>query len=169
MKRNLFITGVVVAAISVTAFAANAKEQGGKMRGPQEPRITFEELDLDGDGFVTEDDLAAHAAARFAASDSNGDGVLSADELEAATLKRMQDRAAGKAGKMIERRDSNGDGVLSPDEMAPRKDRSAKMFERADTDGDGKISKTEFEAARDKMREHRKGMRKGPKSGSDEG
>ena len=70
---------------------------------------------------------------------------------------------------MIERRDSNGDGVLSPDEMAPRKDRSAKMFERADTDGDGKISKTEFEAARDKIREHRKGMRKGPKSGSDEG
>lgn len=169
MKRNLFITGVVVAAISVTALAANAREQGGKMRGPQEPRITFEELDLNGDGFVTEDDMAAHAAARFEAADSNGDGVLSTDELEAAALKRMQERAAGQAGKMIERRDANGDGVLSPDEMAPRKDRGARMFERADADGDGKISKAEFDAAREKMHERRKGMRKGHGKDSDKG
>lgn len=169
MKRKIFITGVVVAAISVTALAANAREQGGKMRGPQEARITFEELDLNGDGFLTQEDMAARSAARFEEADSNGDGVLSAEELGAATLKRMQEKAATRASRMIEQRDANGDGVLSPDEMTPRKDRGARMFERADSDGDGKISKAEFDAAREKMHERRKGMRKGHGKNSDKG
>ncbi|PSL19659.1 EF-hand domain-containing protein [Shimia abyssi] len=164
MKRTTFITGIVVAALSVTAVAASAKGQGGKHRGMQ---INFEELDTNGDGFVTQAEMDAHAAARFAKMDTNGDGALSADELEAAVAERAQERAKKGAARMIEHRDANGDGVLSQDEMKPKAERSAKMFDRLDSDGDGQISKEEFEAAREKMRHGHKGKKRDGDRGGD--
>ncbi|MEP2534152.1 EF-hand domain-containing protein [Shimia sp.] len=160
MKRTYFITGIIVAALSVTAVAASAKGSGGKMRGHHGPQINFEEVDTNGDGFLSQDELTAHAQARFDKVDTNGDGSLSAEELQASMEQRMKDRAQKGSEKMLERRDANGDGVLSPEEMQPKGDRTAKMFDRLDTDGDGKISKEEFEAAREKMRDGRKGKKR---------
>ena len=159
MKRTYLITGIVVTALSVTAVAASANGFDGKKRG-HGPRINFEEVDTNGDGFLSQAELEAHGAARFATADTNGDGVLSADELQAAMEARAADRAKRGSEKMIERMDANGDGVLSQDEMKPRGDRTARMFERLDKDGDGQISKEEFEAAREKMRDGRKGKKR---------
>lgn len=114
------------------------------------PRHSFEDLDANGDGQLTQAELDGHMQARFAQADTNGDGRLSKDELQA----RGSSRASKRADKMIERLDANGDGGLSLEEM--RQGRGGAMFERADADGDGAISKAEFDEARANAKGHHK-------------
>lgn len=150
MKRAVLISGVTALALALGAGVASAKGFGGK-GGHHGPRMNFEQVDANGDGMITKEELAAHAQARFTETDTNGDGNLSAEELAAASERAKEERVQ----KMIERRDTNNDGVLSFDEMKPSEDRTAKMFERLDTDGDGSISQAEL----DEMKDKRKGKR----------
>lgn len=150
MKSSYFIGGVIVAALSVTAMSASAKGngEGRKMRGPQ---VTFEQLDTNGDGFVTAEEMQAHAESRFMALDTDGDGAVSLEEMKAKFAQGQGDKKKGERGakkmeKMFSKMDANGDGKLTADEMKPKGDRHTKMIERLDTDKDGKISKAEFDA-----------------------
>ena len=61
------------------ATEAEARRGGGKGMN-----VSFEEIDKNGDGFVTQAEVDAHRLARFAAMDTNGDGALSVEELVAA-------------------------------------------------------------------------------------
>lgn len=143
MKRAVFICGVTLSAIAVTAVAAfaAADRRGG-------PHMPFEQIDADGDGKITQSELQGVAAARFADADGDGDGFLTQDELANAGQKGVQRRTE----KMIEHMDTDGDGKIALAEMKPRRD-PAWMFDRIDADGDGAISKAEFDAAH----ENRKG------------
>ena len=114
--------------------------------------MSFEEIDADGNGEITQAEMDAMKAARFAKVDANGDGALSIEELTA----QGAQKAATRAEKMLERRDANGDGVLSADEMS-KPERSGKMFDRFDADGSGAISKEEFEEASNQMHQRGKG------------
>ncbi|WP_294225990.1 EF-hand domain-containing protein [uncultured Shimia sp.] len=146
MKSTMMISAVVIAALGVTAVAASAKE-GGKMRHMRGQMPSFEQLDTNGDGFITVEEMAAKAAERFAGIDVDGDGVITKEELTAFAESKGNDRMVKKLDHMMSRMDANGDGQLSVDEMKPKGDRTAKMLEKFDTDGDGKISKAEFDAA----------------------
>ncbi|MBY6137001.1 EF-hand domain-containing protein [Nocardioides marinus] len=138
MKHNTFIAAIVAVACATASGVALAK--GGPHHGP---KMSFEELDADGSGEVTQAELQAHKQARFASADANGDGLLSLDELQA----QASAKAAERAARMLERFDKNGDGSLSEGEMPKPRD-GARMFERMDRDGSGGISKQEFEEAR---------------------
>lgn len=142
MSFGLVRTGALVVAIAagfaVTGVAA--QEQGQQREG----RMTFEVLDLDGDGMITEAELAAAGEARFTELDLDGDGALSAEELAARAEARMAERIAA----MIDRVDENGDGLIQPGEMAGRGPDPARFLERFDTDGDGAVSVEEFDTAR---------------------
>ena len=156
MKRQIWIAAVM----SGFVMAAGAASADQHREAP-----AFEDLDLNGDGSLSLEELQAQGEARFATADTNGDGALSLDELVAAAEARASDRAAA----MIERHDENGDGVLQIDEMPrPRADRAERMFDRVDADEDGVISAEEFEAARERMGEHRdgRGHGKGPRGRS---
>lgn len=155
MKRAVLISGVTAIALALTAVSASAKGFGGRDGGP---RMSFEQLDANGDGVLTQDELQAQGAARFAAVDANGDGLLSAEEIAAQADRDISDRVA----KMIEKRDANGDGLLSQEEMQPNEDRAARFFERMDENGDGGISQEEFEAKK------KHGKRKGGRDGGEE-
>ena len=157
MKRAVLISGVTAIALAVTAISASAKP-GGEGRGDRGPRVTFEQLDANGDGVVTLEEMQAQGQARFAETDTNGDGLLSAEEIAAKAERDITDRVT----RMIERRDTNGDGLLSQEEMQPNGDRSARVFERLDENGDGQISEEEFAA----MKKH--GKRKGGRNGGEE-
>lgn len=147
MKHAGFIAGIAISALALTAAAAFAEKMQGK--GHHGPRASFEQLDTDADGQLTQAELESHRAARFDEMDTNGDGKLSAEEIQVKANEKARDRSA----RMMERFDADGDGALSRDEM-PKPRNAGRMFDRIDADGSGGISKEEFETARSKMKEH---------------
>lgn len=146
LRANLKIAGLV-ALLAVGGGAVWAKSGGHAKH--------FGEIDADGNGQVTQEELKAHASARFAKADTDGDGQLSPEEM----AQRGKARRAKRAQKMMERLDTDGNGKLSQEELMARRD-PAKLFQRLDADGNGTLSAEEFANAR-----HRgKGHGKKPKS-----
>ncbi|RLK08366.1 EF-hand domain-containing protein [Ruegeria conchae] len=142
MKTKTFISAIVLAAVAVSGSSALAKG----------PRPTFQELDADGDGQVTQAEIAAHRNQKFTAADTDGDGQLSVEEMQAAAQVKADERVS----KMFEKHDANSDGFLSEDEL-PKPRRASKMFERIDADGNGSISEPEYADAKDRMgRKHKR-------------
>lgn len=136
MKR--MILTVLMAGTALTATTAMAEGRGGR----EAP--SFADLDVDGSGAITKEDMIAHAAARFAEIDTNGDGSVTVEEM-VAHAQRDNDRLQSRMEKMIEKRDENGNGTLEAGEMSPEEDRLDKMFDRIDADENGEISEEEFE------------------------
>ncbi|MDG1169077.1 MAG: EF-hand domain-containing protein [Sulfitobacter sp.] len=156
------------------AFLSSLIALGGVAVSAKTPEkgAMFAQIDADGDGAVTAQELSAHAAARFAAADADKDGFLTAQEmlmirggkraekmlerfdtdgngqLSAAELDAaVQERGGKRAKRMMERLDANNDGKLALDEMTAHRD-PAKMFERLDKDKNGSLSAEEFAKAR---------------------
>lgn len=154
MKASLLAL-MIPAALAAPAMAQQA--------GGQPPRMIFEELDADGNGAVTLDEMQAAGQARFAEADTDGDGALSRDEL----IARSQARIESRVDRMLERLDSDGDGLLSMAELdaaregrdgrGPRHGRRGpnpeRIFERLDADGDGQVTEAEFDAGVARMLE----------------
>jgi hypothetical protein len=141
---------LVIAALSGLALGGVALAKGDKPHGP---RMTFEQLDTNQDGQITEAEMKAQGAARFAKADTDGDGFLTTSEIEAAGSERAKKRAA----HMMERMDTDKDGKLSVEEMGKPRGGKGDMFAKFDADNSGGLSKEEFEAAKSKMRKHRGG------------
>lgn len=157
MKKAAFIAIIVGTASIISAGSVLAK--GGPdgpdgHGGPGGPgmRMSFEEIDTDGNGEISQAEMEAMKGAHFADTDTNGDGVVSLEELTAQAVKQV----AAHAEKMLKMRDANGDGVLSQEELS-KPHRMGQMFDRFDADENGSISKEEFEAAGKHMRQRGKG------------
>ncbi|SNR64717.1 EF-hand domain-containing protein [Puniceibacterium sediminis] len=148
MKTSNWITGALIAAMGLTAVAAQADEKRpGKGDRGEGRGMIFGELDTNGDGELTMEEMTTRGSERFAAADTNSDGQLSVDEMNAMAQARVAERTA----QMIERMDKNDDGTLSREEIQGRRD-PAKMFERVDRNDDGVVSEEEFAQFNKKMR-----------------
>jgi Ca2+-binding EF-hand superfamily protein len=137
---------LMVGTALVFVLGAQVSLAQGPRGGPD-----FGTLDTDGNGQLTQSELAAAADARFGATDTNGDGVLSRDEI----INQSRKNSERRAERMIERLDSDGDGALSQAELQSRRD-PARMFARIDANSDGVITEDEFEDGRKKMRKRMK-------------
>jgi Ca2+-binding EF-hand superfamily protein len=147
----------VLALMIPLAFAAPALAQQGPGNGPGNaggfgPQMLFSELDSDGDGAVTLEEMQGAHEGRFAQADADGDGRLSREEMVAQAMTRAE---AG-IDRLLERADADGDGALSEAELddmraARRVAGLQRMFERADANGDGQLSEAEFEASTQRM------------------
>ena len=159
MKRATTLTGALILALAATSLPVMAQDGQAKEgpRGHRGQMFNFDDVDANGDGKVTQDEIAAHGAARFAAADTDCDGSLSVDEMVANMDRKREERMRKGAERMIERRDANDDGQLTADEMTPRN--GDRMFARLDADKDGAISKEEMEDARKSHKGQRKGER----------
>lgn len=165
MKKTTLSILATVIAVGAGAGIVTAQE-GPRRGGPDGERPTFEQLDVDGSGEITTEDMEALRANRFAEIDTNGDGSVSAEEFAA----HAEDRAAERAAEMFARLDADGDGMLSRDvlESRGRGDGGSRMISRADTDNSGGVSAEEFEAAQERMAEMR-GKRGEGRGGKDRG
>ena len=144
MQAKTMVLGVVSAAMVVTV-GATAIAQGKHGYGQ---RPSFEEVDANGDGKITQDEMQARAATRFGEADSDGDGAISRDEMMAKAMARAEKRV----DRMMGRLDADDDGKVSKTEMQQmRGKRMGRMIKRMDADGDGSLSEEEFAQG------HRKG------------
>lgn len=146
MKNAVLMTGLSVAILAGGLTQAMASSDDGKMG--KGPRHSFEELDANSDGKITQEEMATHMQSRFEGADADGNGTLSKDELVARMTERQAERIAKYADHMIERHDSDGDGELTMAEMRAR--HKGGMFKRMDADGDGAVTAEEFKAMRGK-------------------
>lgn len=148
MEKN---TMKILAASALIALGAGTATAQGMMRGGEGP--SFEELDVDGSGEITVEDLTAMRDSRFAEIDSNGDGSVSQEEFAAHHAARASERAV----EMFERLDADGDGALSRDvlERGRGGGMGERMIDRFDADNSGGVSAEEFEEARARMGERR--------------
>jgi len=115
----------------------------------------FSEYDLDGDGYLSEEELQALALAAsgqladtFPQLDSDGDGVVSAEELRDAVVSIIgEDGGAGsRAEERFAEADLDGDGYLSGEEYSAAHPGLVWEigFDVADADGDGQLSLQEY-------------------------
>ena len=137
--------------VSVGAMGGQALASGSEGEGRH---MKFEQLDANGDGKLSREELKAAREARFALSDTNSDGKISKEEAVA----KAGERASTRFDKMLKRLDTDKDGALTQAEMqaGKRASRMDKMFARADADGDGFLSQDEMKNMRGKHGRHKK-------------
>ena len=111
-------------ALSVALGAGAAMARGMGEKGKMGPRAmpSFEEMDRDGNGQITLEDMQAFAEARRA-------------EMDERPAERMKNRAE-RGQRMFERVDANSDGVVDAGEYAAFTER---MAQRMDHRGKGRL------------------------------
>ncbi len=142
-------------ALALYALADEPSHQGrkGGKHGMMPP---IEQVDTNGDGNITLDEIKTHKAERFSLADTNGDGAVTAEEFAAHHEAKKAERQAKRQERAFSAMDADENGVISAEEHAAfRAERMEAHFARVDTDGDGMISEAEREAAKGK----RKGKR----------
>ena len=144
MKQHILAASLATFFTLGLGQAAFAAAQGAGSENVEKMRI-FKELDADGDGSLTQAELAQGGKLRFAKADKNKDGFLSHAELRNQMVEKMQQRSSRKMAKMMALRDTDKDGKLSFEELRPDSGGSAnKMFARMDENDDGTLSAEEF-------------------------
>ncbi len=138
------------------------RQQGGQWSVGGDGRRFADRMalfDLDGDGFLSDEEREAMRQARraemLARFDLDGDGELSREERLAARRARFEASARGQ--ELMRRFDVDGDGVLDETEQAAmdafiqaqQEARRAEQLAQYDADGDGALSQEERQVQRD--------------------
>lgn len=93
----------------------------------------FEQVDSDGNGLVTQEEIDIYRSAKVGEADTSGDGALSIEEFD--TIYREMTRS--RMVDAFQRLDADGDGVVSEAEMDRR---FGSIVERMDRNADGALS-----------------------------
>lgn len=155
---KIIALGLMIPLGLAVSLPAQAEGRGGF------GQIDFSELDADGNGSLSAEELQAGRGNMLERADADGDGQVTETELLAMVTAQAEERVA----RVMERLDADGDGAITEAEIAAaqearQEERRARMaeriFERIDENGDGEISAEEFEAAQERMQGRRGGGR----------
>ena len=93
----------------------------------------FEEVDADGNGSVTQEEIDAFRAAQVQGADASGDGALSLDEFETIYTERVRPMMVDAFQEL----DEDGDASITAAELD---DHFGDVVARLDRNGDGALS-----------------------------
>ena len=131
---------ITFTALGLAALLAGTAVAGDEMRA-----------DRDGDGRISRAEATSAGAERsgdwFDKVDLNKDGYVTEDEMKESRQMRRDNARADMKEKMEARfkeADANGDGQLSLDEVQAKMPRLADRFNTLDTDKNGLLSKEEL-------------------------
>ncbi len=96
-------------------------------------RSIFVEIDANGDGSVTQDEIDTFRASKVSQADASGDGALSIEEFDTLYREFTRERMV----RAFQRLDADGDGVISQQEMDRR---FGDVVDRMDRNDDGALS-----------------------------
>lgn len=156
MKKTLVITAVAAAALAAVAmpFVAHADPgEGGwfgghgrmghhggggpgagfGMMGAGGPMQMFQEIDANDDGKITQDEIDAARAEKFAAANADNQGGVTIEEFEPFFWEQRRQMMV-RAFQFL---DSDGDGEITEAELSERTDG---LVARMDRNGDGALS-----------------------------
>ena len=150
MSKAVWITtGVVAAAIGLTAVVAQAERGTGEGRGMRGHHGSMEqrgersrhERKRGWRREVSKEDFDAKTRSRFAKWDADSDGVVDATEAEARIARRIERRfnrhGSRRLKRMLRRLDTDRDGKITREEMEAR---VTERFKRMDLTSDGRIT-----------------------------
>jgi len=146
MLRKLAVTTLALATLSSLAFAQGmGGGMGGGMGNPNAPFMQrFKAVDENGDGFVSQAEMATNAENVFLAMDADGSGEITMEEFMTVRMNpdggknpAMQQRKADRFPAM----DTDSNGQVSKAEFV---NRAAAGFAAADVSGDGRLDPMEF-------------------------
>lgn len=136
MKKSLLITTAILMGTVGYVNAGNGNPNG-------QP-TTFAEMDVNGDGVLSKDEVQGRLLANFDRFDADESNTLSEDEMPTRKKGGRKNRPA------FADLDSDSNGSISEEEFAAQPENAKKgkqlTFAEFDTDEDGAISETEYEA-----------------------
>lgn len=118
----------------------------------------FADMDADGNGSVSLEEMKAKHAERFAEMDADNSGEVSLEEMQAHHEDKGNKRKGGHGNRMaimFRGLDADGSGGISAAEMAAMHDLDAR-FGELDSNGDGALSEDELKAGRGKWGKRKK-------------
>lgn len=143
-KYLMMLLAVGVSGVAISAELANQNDTAAK--GQMKMQQHFKQLDQDGNGLVSREEVTARAAKKFDAIDANKDGQVSDTEYRDHAKARWAQHREHSQAKMKahwEKIDANHDGMLSRDE-ASASPRLVARFDKLDADKNGQVSAQEF-------------------------
>lgn len=132
---------MVGAALLAGTATADAQARGDRF---------FAIADANGDGRISQGEMAEARDRRFGRADVNGDGFIDQGEIDEVRA-RIQQRLDRTLPDRVARIDRDGDGRISRAEFSDRPFPAM----RFDANGDGALDRGEFDAAREAWRGRR--------------
>lgn len=157
MKTKIILSCLLAALLPGLALAVPKSGKGAR------------QIDANGDRVITQSEAESAGATRilkkFAEIDTDGNGELTRDELRAYRKNKAQDRR-GRA----QAADTDGNGALSVNEAtAAGMQRLVKNFSKIDANGDGQVTRDEMRQLRESRRGKGNRPRQGPAQGNGQG
>lgn len=129
MLKTMFCGLAASLALSAVAVAAPPPEgKGGRLDG------MFDRLDANGDGYLTDSEIATRHKRLFDDADADRDGKISRDEMRGHLQKKHDEKRANRFP------DANGDGAVTRQEFEAA---SRERFDDLDADKNGKLTEEE--------------------------
>ncbi len=146
-RRRILAISVAVGLLVALPIAAQQRNQDRSPHGEER----FAQLDSDGDGTVSPDELLADPMARFDEADLDGDDRVTIEEL-ASHARQEHGQLQPRMLMRFNHADADADGVLTRDEVIAA---ASAHFSSMDADADGAVTIDEAREGIRAMRQRR--------------
>ena len=146
MSAQSLLFLVLFASILPLLIQANpngAQRDRDNVRQPPSIEQVFARLDANASGGISIDEAVGPLEGHFDQIDTDGNGEITGDELKASRAKRFEHGIEMR--KRLKAADADGNGTISSNEANKAGlDKLIEHFDKIDSDGDGEITKQEL-------------------------